>query len=212
MTKPRPLEPRPTRRRWNCMPWSPPSPSPGVGVELLALRRQLSVILTPGLFATMILGATACSGEANRNPPVPTASKSTVATSSSQIDVDMPQFLEKVDQANVEVPGTLVRSGARPTVNHQESGKQAMVIRDEDRSDWAAGNYRLVVYCVGSGTLYAHLKIGESSEISELSPCAPDVTTGTVDVRVNGDSVGATVTIIPAGDVKAAVAYQIQRG
>ena len=123
----------------------------------------------------------------------------------------MPQFVTTADQANMEVAGTLIRAGARAAVTSQGSEKQETMIRDEDRSQWGAGTYRLIVYCVGSEAFYAHLKIGESSEISDLSRCSHDVMTGTVDVKAESDSVGAAVVIVSAGKMEAAVAYQVQR-
>lgn len=146
--------------------------------------------------------------------PTATPSQDAGATAQPQesdaVTVRMGQYIELANEANVEDQTTLVHAAARPTVLYQESSQQTMVIRDEDESSWGPGNYRLVVYCVGEGVLYAHLGIGGRSKVEELPPCSDDITTGVVDLHIPEEVSGLTVIIIPVGPVEAAISYQLQ--
>lgn len=123
----------------------------------------------------------------------------------------MSGYLAAVTTSNASTAATVVATGARPTITEQSGRVTTMVIRDEGANVWAKGNYRLVIYCAGTGTLYAYFELGGESEIQELLPCAPTVSTGTVDLALPNDASASKVMIIPAGETEAAVAYQIQR-
>ncbi|MEV5691409.1 hypothetical protein [Micromonospora globbae] len=138
-------------------------------------------------------------------------SASVSAPASPSLSPEIPRHLLAADRANTKVANTVVAISARPTATIQDSRLMAMVIRDEGRDEWEAGNYRLVVYCVGEGTVFAHFRIGGESGITELPPCSPTVTTGTVDLHLAADAKNSSVLIIPAGNAQAAVAYQIQK-
>lgn len=123
----------------------------------------------------------------------------------------MAQYLRDADRANVRTDNTLVLATARPTVTVQNSELIPMLIRDEGKDRWKAGNYRLVVYCVGTGTVVARLGLGAQSAVSELPTCTPTVTTGIVELTLPDPATNSSVLIIPAGNAQAAIAYQIQK-
>ncbi|MFV2020530.1 hypothetical protein [Micromonospora sp. LOL_023] len=123
----------------------------------------------------------------------------------------MAEYVKFVDEANVQDSSTLVRAAAQPITVNQESSEQADIIRDEDSSRWPPGNYRLVVYCAGSGTLRGHLGIGDDLRVEAFPPCSVDGTTGVVDLRVAEQTSDLKVIISSAGPVEAAIAYQLQR-
>ena len=159
------------------------------------------------LLATVV-GGSACTDDAGRSSvsPSPRASASAAAT-----PADMPRYLAAADDANAEESGTVIAASARPTVTPQGTGLLTMVIRDEGGDEWRAGTYRLVTHCAGSGTLYAYFKLGATAQIKEMVPCGTSVSTDTVELRLAATTRGSAVWIIPAGDARAAVAYQIQR-
>lgn len=123
----------------------------------------------------------------------------------------MSQYLRDADRANVRTDNTLVLITARPTVTVRNSELIPMLIRDEGKDRWKAGNYRLLVYCVGTGTVVARLGLGAYSAAAELPPCTPTITTGTVELTLPDPETNSAVLITPAGDGQAAIAYQIQK-
>lgn len=163
-----------------------------------------STVLTVGSLA-------ACTSEKEPNNNDLANPSSTVAGTSVTVTPKMPQYLQAANDANVATPNTVVSIAARPTVTVQDSNVMAMTIRDEGQDEWKAGNYRLVVYCAGTGTLFAHFKIGNTSQIEEMPTCAPTITTSAVDLSLPSDVRGSSVIIIPAGNAQAGVSYQIQR-
>lgn len=164
------------------------------------------LLLGSALLVTMA-GQSACTDDAGPSKvasPGPTAS-------AAATPADMPRYLEAANNANVEESGTVIVAGARPTVTPQGAGLLTMVIRDEGGDEWRAGTYRLVTHCAGSGTLYAYFKLGAAAQIKEMVPCGTSVSTDTLELKLPSATRGSAVWIIPAGDARAAVAYQIQR-
>lgn len=157
-----------------------------------------------------LLGATACTSPAPDRQDS-SSSSSPSPSNSPAVPAEMQNFLRQADAANAKGDNTIVSITARPTVALQDSRLMTMVIRDEGQDQWEAGNYRLVVYCVGNGTIFAHFRLGEVSKIAELPPCSPSITTGGVDINLTANARNSAVLIIPAGEAQAAIAYQIQR-
>jgi hypothetical protein len=162
----------------------------------------------------LLAGVSACTGDDDRGAAQssPASSASTGPSAAAPNDAEMQQYRMAVDDANANVAATIIAAGGRPTVVRQGAQANTMVIRDEGAEAWQAGNYRLVVYCAGSGTLYANFRLGSTAQIEELPPCSPSVTTGAVSLRLAAAAKGSAVIIIPAGNTNAAVSYQIQRG
>lgn len=173
-----------------------------------ATRRRRIALWGPVVAALVLTNA--CSAEGNQPVP-PATAQPPKGPATDGVPDQMPAYLAAADRANEEGPTTAIRAAARPTVVQHGATVQTMVIRDEDGSSWPKGNYRLVVYCVGSGTLYAHFSIGDVAKIEEIPPCGTTVTTGAVDVASKSGATKMSVVIVPAGDAKAAVSYQIQR-
>ncbi|MEO3745947.1 hypothetical protein [Plantactinospora sp. B5E13] len=157
-----------------------------------------------------LLGVTGCTGD-GEGPDAEPSGPTTIAGASTTISDQMPHYLREADRANARTEHTVVSTAARPTVTLQDSELMTMVIRDEGQDRWEAGNYRLVVYCVGAGTIYAHFSLGERSEVTELPTCTPTVTTGIVELTLPDPATNSSVLIIPAGNAQAAIAYQIQK-
>src|SRR5215207_10554015 len=148
----------------------------------------------------VVAGVTGCTDQKGNKPAAP--------ATEPVVTEEMPKYIEAANKANGESESTVIASAARPTVTEQNRKAMAMVIRDEGNDTWKAANYRLVVYCVGSGTVYAHFTLGAVAKITEVPPCAPTVTTGAVDIKLPSDAANSAVIIIPAGTAQAAVAYQ----
>ncbi|MBX6356303.1 MAG: hypothetical protein IRZ05_10685 [Micromonosporaceae bacterium] len=159
------------------------------------------------------VGLTAC--DVRRSPARATSSTLPPSPTQSPNDALPPQLSEYVaaaERANTQQPETVIRAGARPSLVQADGRRQAMVVRDEGDIDLSPGNYQLVVYCVGAGTLYAHLAIGDESTIKELPPCAVDtVVPATVNVSTTRRAQRVSVILIPVGEVTAGVSYQVRR-
>jgi hypothetical protein len=159
-----------------------------------------------------LISAAGCSDadKSSLNTPQETPSPS---ASASILSPDMPGYLKLVDDANASVSNTIIKAAGRPTVTQQGANLTSMVIRDEDESTWEAGDYNLIVNCVGTGKLFAFFQIGEESEIKELQDCSPtSAATDTVHVMVKSKiKASSRVMIIPVGSPQAAVSYQVQR-
>ncbi len=164
----------------------------------------------PRKYLIAVLAATAtitgCSTSAGKpaGPAAPSAA-------SASIPADMAKYIEQTNKANEHVAEALTSANARPTVADQSGRTRTMVIRDEGGETLEPGRYRLVVYCTGSGTLYATFRLGQKSQISELPPCETHPTTGVIELSLDGQVIESSVIIMPAGNALAAVAYQIQR-
>jgi hypothetical protein len=167
-----------------------------------------ALLAVAGLLAT---GTVSCTDEPTASTAEPTRSPRPVPNAEgTELGPDMSRYMADAERANVEGPDTLHLAGAR-WASVGPGSEDRPLLRDEDRSDWQAGTYRLVVYCAGTGTLSAHFQIGKWTQVAQLPACSPEVTTGTVDLAVTSDTVGSTVTLTPVGEVKAAAAYQVQR-
>ncbi len=108
--------------------------------------------------------------------------------------------------------GVQSSAGARPTVVERDGQGVAMTIRDVSDAGYPAGRYQLVIYCLGSGTLYTHFSIGGSSSFKELPACRPDGPTVTpVSLTVAKRADRMVVGIVPAGVTEAAVGYIVRK-
>ncbi|MEU7823750.1 hypothetical protein [Catellatospora sp. NPDC049133] len=162
---------------------------------------------TGALALAAALGLAGCTGDSGAAPAA-TASP----TANPAISPELPRYVAAADEANVQGPATVIRAGARPTVVDDNGRVQAMVMRDESRTTFTKGNYRLTVYCVGTGTLYAHFAIGGVSKIEELPTCdTARPTVSSVELSLPADAADLSVIIMPIGDAQAGVAYQVQR-
>ncbi|QGN46417.1 hypothetical protein ACN26Y_09045 [Micromonospora sp. WMMD558] len=172
------------------------------------LRR---LVVASAVLAMVVIPSAGCTGEPEPPKRVDADPSPSARPSVPTADPAMERYVQAANAANAEVEGTLIAAGARPTVVDQGEGPMTMVIRDEGAEEWKAGDYRLVVNCAGSGTLYAYFRLGDRSDIQEMLPCGTTVTTGAIGLRLRSAVTGSAVLIIPAGDVRAAVSYQIQR-
>ena len=143
--------------------------------------------------------------------PIPPVSSDNAEQSPTAL---LDAYAKQVDAFVAENPSdqTILAAQARPTVVDNAGTIQTMAIKDVDESAWAAGRYRLVTSCLGSGVLYANFAIGEFSVLGELPPCGSTIVTNSLELVVPENTADMVVTILPVGVTAAVVSYEVQAG
>ncbi|WP_433792242.1 hypothetical protein [Actinoplanes sp. CA-252034] len=83
--------------------------------------------------------------------------------------------------------------------------------REDPKSEWEAGRYRLIVSCSGNGVLRVGFRIGATLAEQDLRICQPAGGFGAMDLEVSADSAGHSVEVTAIDDASGAVAYAVRR-
>ncbi|MFD1372531.1 hypothetical protein [Actinoplanes sichuanensis] len=83
--------------------------------------------------------------------------------------------------------------------------------REDPKSEWKAGGYRLIVSCSGNGVLRVGFRIGAALVEQDLRACAPAGGFGALDLEIPADAEGHSVEVTAVDDANGAVAYAVRR-
>lgn len=123
---------------------------------------------------------------------------------------DIAAAIHLADLQNAQRADTVYSVGATPTFTLVDGKAKITPLHGSNAKQWAAGDYRLVVRCVGTGTLTVELQIGEYLTWTTLSGCSASASPGVIGLTLPHRGTGMSVTITPSLDTRAAVAYQVR--
>ena len=149
---------------------------------------------------------TAC-GSVSKKPAQPAAAASTTPPTSTG---DIAAAIHLADLQNEKRPDTVFSAGATPTFTLVDGKAKITPLHGSNATQWAPGNYRLVVRCIGTGTLTVELQIGEYLTWTTLPACSATSSPGVMGLTLPRRGAGMSVTITPSPDTRAAVAYQVR--
>ena len=168
-------------------------------------HRRTNLVVAAGL-ARVVAGTLTACGSESKKPTQPAAAVSTPPTSTG----DIAAAIHLADLQNAERPDTVFSAGATPTFTLVDGKAKITPLHGANAKQWAPGNYRLVVRCIGTGTLTVELQIGEYLTWTTLPACSATSSPGVMGLTLPRRGTGMSVTITPSVDTRAAVAYQVR--
>ena len=162
-------------------------------------RRRTTFVLGTALTLTL-------AGCGTTTAAAPTATASTPPTTTG----DIAAAIHLADLQNVHRPDTVFSAGATPTFTLVDGKAKVTPLHGANTAVWEPGDYRLVVRCIGTGSLTAELEIGQYLTWLELPGCSSTSSPGVVALTVPRRGTGMSVTITPNPGTRAAVAYQVR--
>ena len=156
--------------------------------------------------AVALAGTLASCGSTSKSPAAPVTAASSPPTSTG----DIAAAIHLADLQNATRPDTVYSVGAQPSFELVDGKAKVTPLHSSNVKQWEPGDYRLVVRCIGTGSLTAELQIGEYLTWLELPGCSSTSSPGVVALTVPRRGTGMSVTITPTPGTRAAVAYQVR--
>lgn len=123
---------------------------------------------------------------------------------------DIAAAIHLADLQNARRKETVYTVGAQPTFTLVDGKAKITPLHGANAKQWGPGDYRLVVHCIGTGTLTVELQIGEYLTWTTLPACSASPSPGIMGLTLPRRGTGMSVTITPSLDTRAAVAYQVR--
>ena len=156
--------------------------------------------------AVALAGTLASCGSTSKNPAAPVTAVSTPPTSTG----DIAAAIHLADLQNATRTDTVYSVGAQPSFELVDGKAKVTPLHSSNVKQWEPGDYRLVVRCIGTGTLTVELQIGEYLTWTTLPGCSDTSSAGVLGLTLPRHGTGMSVTVSPSADTRAAVAYQVR--
>ncbi|WP_218024633.1 hypothetical protein [Glutamicibacter uratoxydans] len=184
-----------------------------MGKEVMVHRNSTgsAKLLIGAALASLMIITTSCS------PPNSSSSTTESSNTTGAEKVELTSLLSLASEINeqdqksssVDVIASAV---ARPFTEVKESSPTAATIRDVSQAEHVPGTYRLIVTCVGEGSIQASFTVGARKVTESIPNCEGKGTVKALEnIVLDKKADNSEVLLSPAETSNLAVAYRIEK-